>query len=240
MHTVVGSTAESNTVSCPFETPYRAWFFNPPAGTVTGFPRKVISATEDGLIRARGYSKMFVKGRLYYYKDQLQTDKLDSISFYYDNADTISIQNCKVVDSFFVCCTFYIGLLSADSQFTADTTNVKGCESSEESQKQPDNAEYLLGKGSSKLQLYDQASSWMRAEELAIKEVCHQSVMHYASLQRMHVSGDQTQISTTMRYEQDLVVKNVKIISRHYDLESRFCTVWAACKKSDIYPWKEL
>jgi hypothetical protein len=221
---------------CPFETPYRAWFFNPWPGTVAGYPAHGISAQSDALMRIRGYSRMFVKGTLRYYNDGEYDDKQDSISFYYDDGDTQTVKGYKAVDSFFVCCSDKIVLMCAGTAAAIDTTDVSGCNAMVF---HPDNdTRQLYGKGTVKLSYYDQASSWIAAEELGIKILCRQSVVHYATMQKMNESDDQTEISTTVRYALDLVVKNIMVVSRYYNPGERTCTVWVACKKTDVNPQK--
>jgi hypothetical protein len=127
------------------------------------------------------------------------------------------------------------GLLS-----TIDTSVVSACRSSPDGAAGPDaDTQFIYGRGAHTLQYYGQASSWMAAEESAIKALCRQSVVHYASLVKMHETGERTEISRTSRYGMDLVVRNVKIVCRYYDVAATTCTVWAACRKTDIHSWKE-
>ena len=119
---------------------------------------------------------------------------------------------------------------------TVDTTNISACKSS--AQTPSDNKDLLYGKGTGKLRYYDQASSWMEAEEQAVKALCHQSAFYYASLTKMNDNGHATDISKVMRYEMDLEVRNLIVVGRAYDVKDNYCIVWVACKKSDISPWR--
>jgi len=235
-HTSKAAQINTTDEQCPFETPYRAWFFNPPLGTVVGYPQDGITAEQDALVRIKGNARMFVKGKLRYYNDNNYNNKQDSISFYYDDSDTQAVKGFNKVDSFYICCSNNLCILSSDSTKTIDTTNVSGCSSTRFYPN--DESGYLYGKGTAKLSYYNQASSWMAAEELGIKTLCRQSVVKYATMEKMNESDTQTEISNTVCYELDLVVKNVIVLSRYYNPGDRTCTVWVACKKTDVNPWK--
>jgi hypothetical protein len=70
--------------------------------------------------------------------------------------------------------------------------------------------------------------------EKAIGELCRQTAYNYASIQKMHSIGLQTEVNNVMIYEFDLVVKNIFVISRFFSIKDNTCTVWVACGKNDI------
>lgn len=221
---------------CPITTSYHAWFFNPPQGSITGYPQKGIPAAHDAQVRIQGYSRMFVKGKLRYFSDGSYDDKQDSISFYYDESDTLANKNYSIVDSFFICCPASVCLMSINTKSGIDTAEISACESSG-SPYIVDTA-MLYAKGTSKFNLYDQASSWMTAEEQAIKTLCRQSAFYFASQVKMSDDRQTTDVRKVIRYEMDLEVKNLRVISRSYDVVQNACIVSVACNKTDISPWK--
>jgi hypothetical protein len=232
-------TISSNADNCPLTTPYRKWFFYPPQGTVVGYPQKGTSALSDAIIRARGYSRMFVKGTLRYFSNGPYDDKQDSISFYYDDSDTQITKQYSVVDSFFICCPAFVYLMSAGPKIAIDTSNTSGCDAPAINDTQLIRDSGLLyGKGTCKMLYYDQASSWMEAEEQAVKTLCRQSAIYYVSLIKMRDSGNRTELSKVMRYEMDIEVIDLTVVSRYYEVAGNTCTVCVACRKNDIHPWK--
>ncbi|MGB7567107.1 MAG: hypothetical protein WBM07_04550 [Chitinivibrionales bacterium] len=237
MSSPVHQSIDSTANLCPITTLYRSWFFNPPSGTIAGYPQKGTTAEQDARIRISGYSRMFVKGKLRYYSDGTYDDKQDSISFYYNDSDTEITKRYSIVDSFFICCPAFICLLSENPKNTIDITNASACKSS--LREQSNDEALLYGKGTVKMSFYAQASSWMMAEEQAVKALCRQSAFYYASLVKMNDNGHTTDISKVMRYEMDLEVRNLTVVSRAYEVKDNYCTVWVACKKSDISPWKD-
>ena len=221
---------------CPFTIPYRAWFFNQPPNSFVGYPREDATAGQDALVRIKGYKMMFVKGKLKYYQEDFFRDKQDSVSFYYDETDTLYAGKFHPVDSFYICCSGKVLLMSSGPETMVDTTDAPGCGT--QGCQETDTA-FLYGKGTCKLFRYSQAMSWIQAEEAAIKILCQQSVVRYASLRKKIQTGDRTERSNTVEYEMNLVVRNTKITARYYDKANNRCTVLAACRKTDIYPWQE-
>jgi hypothetical protein len=229
----INSSSEDD---CPFTIPYRAWFFNPPPNSVTGYPREGVTAKQDAIVRIKGYKMMFVKGMFKCYREGSYHNKQDSISFYYDETDTLSAGKFYPVDSFYICCNGKIWLMSSAPEKTIDTTNAPGCRTQEG---QPVDTAFLYGKGTCKLYRYAQAMSWIKAEEAAIKTLCQQSIIRYASMRKKLITGDFEERSNTVEYEMNLTVHNTKIITRYYDKANNRCTVVVACRKTDISPLKE-
>jgi len=126
--------------------------------------------------------------------------------------------------------------MSENPKNTIDTTKISACKSPLREQNNDD--AFLYGKGTVKMSFYAQASSWMMAEEQAVKVLCRQSAFYYASIVKMNDNGHTTDISKVMRYEMDIEVRNLIVVSRAYDVKDNYCTVLVACKKSDISPWK--
>jgi hypothetical protein len=240
-HKTASLNDTSDSTVCPFEVSAKAWFLKPPDNTVAGYPQVSGTALRDAKIRLAGYKRMFVKGKIKSFHDETYYNKIDSISFFFDSTGTGSFQNLQILDSMFICCPMEVYLATEDTaeNVIIDTSPQSPCIPPHTFL--PENYQdsvYLYGKGTCGLSYYNQAISWMCAEESAVKNLCRQSLIRISSITKGITSNDMSNINATVSIEMDIEVRNARVVARYYDLKSNSCIVWIACKKSDVIPWK--
>ena len=218
---------------------YKKWFFNTPSRMVVGYPLYERDFHKDGKIRLSGYAKTRVKGFIRQYSDEDTFDEQDSILFFYDIDDSSAFYSAVVLDSFFIS-KYYVYLISTGSGgFDTTRQHIYGHKRPEWLNSLPVENEMLYARGESRFLYYDQASSWMKAEENAIKHLCQKSAFHFASLQKYHENGTGNQLSETYKLSVDLLVQGITVNERYYDPVNRMCYVLVSCRKSEIVSYKE-
>jgi hypothetical protein len=212
---------------CPIDTHYPIWFFNPPPGTILGYYHDTISSARDANIRSIGYRDLRVYGTLRYYGDGRSDDFQDSVRFYYQEPDSVTLNKMACVDSFFICCSGYLQLF-APKGLTIDTSRIDPCGFSKTLPKVVCNR--LIANGEYRFEYYNQALSWMHAEENAVKALCNWALHWFSALQKKN--GEE--ISTVMMKRFDLSIKNIRIEQRRYDEQGNICNVTISCDTTDI------
>lgn len=213
---------------CIIDTPYPAWFFNPPPQSITGYFYDTTDAVTDARARAAGYRNMRVHGTFRFFEEGKWDDFQDSIRFYYNIPDTAAIQSLHIADSFFICCSGYLYLMTPASA-VYDTTRVNVCEYG--NGKETPQANRIYAYGEYRFEYYNQYLSWMHAEEEAVKQLCSRAAHQFASLTKQvdHI------ISATIMKRFDLTIQNIAVEKRTFDSENRICRVVVSCDTADIF-----
>lgn len=216
-------------------TLYKSWFFNTPANTIVGYQTSVDLPYLDGKIRFNGYRETRVKGFLRQYHADDDFNEQDSIYFYTIN-DTVFFDSVVVLDSFFLS-KFYVYLFALGNK-TIHKGNAYLYELETVSwlKETPKENGKIFAKSSKIFTYYDQASSWMQAEEDAIKNLCQNSVIHLETLQMYNSNNNNEELSDVFKVTLDLTVKNINIVQRYYDVKTQTCHVLVSCKSEDIVP----
>jgi hypothetical protein len=222
------ATVSTDTTTCKIDTQFPVWFLNPPLSSITGFYHDTVTSITDAKIRYAGYRSMYVYGKCRYFDNVTSTDFQDSISFYFDEADTSEACSLSIADSFFICCKGYLYLF-VEKKSTFDTTRVSICNAEYRDIKKPGK---ITATGEYQYEYYNQSLCWMHAEESAIKELCERSAFRFASLRKSSGSD----FSTTIRKQFDLKIKNISIDNRFYDEKDNICRVTVSCDTADIIP----
>lgn len=216
---------------------YKRWFFEPPSGTVVGFPVHG-DPHKDGRRRLKGYAHVRVKGVLWQYQDRKGSHEADSIHFVLgkpDAGDSLLVRNAVALDSFRIG-GFQVYLMATDTvPFDGSGRKMHAGARPGWLETDPGSEDNLCAAASASMSHYD-PSPWMQAEEAAIKRLCRQTAIRMSSLQRVYQDRGGLQSSETNRLEVDLEVRNLKIRERYYDPETRACHVLVCCRKSDIHP----
>ena len=170
----VTSLGTESADECPLDVPYKSWFFNQPSNTTVGYPHEGTSAFKDAVSRYVGYQEMRANGFYRQYNEDAYFNEQDSIYFYFIEPDSSVVNSLHIIDSFFICCSHYVYLVSSDS-LAVDTTNFLACEA-ENTPSEPAGEDIIIGSGTARMQHYNQEASWIEAEQTAVKRLCERYV----------------------------------------------------------------
>ncbi|MDO5575616.1 MAG: hypothetical protein Q4F84_00940, partial [Fibrobacter sp.] len=212
---------------------YKKWFFLPPSGTVTGMPSMIGDMQKDAAVRLLGNTFIRIKGTFRNYESGVHTEYQDSLFFIYDSLSADSImENIIVLDSMQmgpVC----VVLASLNKNITPDTTRVKIYDSESQARVQFVDGR-VYAKGYSPLYTYNQHSSWIAAEENAIKQLREQCGYSVAVLDRYYTGSNGTSSETAVKTGHDLAIRHIKIEHRYFDTINRECVVVVSAPKNQI------